>query len=58
MSSASVHDSQKLEDVLDANNTGSTVWADSAYRSKEIEASSPSAISKARSIDAGPGLSR
>jgi IS5 family transposase len=35
---ASVHDSQKLDDVLDKNNTGRTVWADSAYRSAEIEA--------------------
>ena len=38
VSSAAVHDSQKLDDVLDANNTGSGVWADSAYRSAEIEA--------------------
>ena len=38
VSSASVHDSQKIDDVLDANNTGSAVWADSAYRSQEIEA--------------------
>ena len=35
VSSASVHDSQKLEDVLDPGNTASTVWADSACRSKE-----------------------
>ena len=34
---ASVHDSQKFEDVLDASNTASDVWADSAYRSQEIE---------------------
>ena len=38
VSAASVHDSQKLDDVLDAHNTGSGVWADSAYRSKEIDA--------------------
>lgn len=38
VSSASVHDSQKLEDVLDGENTASGVWADSAYRSKETEA--------------------
>ena len=37
VSDASVHDSQKLEDVLDATNTASDVWADSAYRSQEIE---------------------
>jgi transposase, IS5 family len=35
---ASVHDSQKLDDILDENNTGRTVWAHSAYRSAEIEA--------------------
>jgi IS5 family transposase len=35
---ASVHDSQKLDDVLDESNTGAEVWADSAYRSAEIEA--------------------
>lgn len=35
---ASVHDSQKLDDVLDVSNTASDVWADSAYRSQEIEA--------------------
>ena len=31
VSDASVHDSQKFEDVLDASNTASDVWADSAY---------------------------
>jgi len=35
---ASVHDSQKLDDVLDKSNTGKDVWADSAYRSAETEA--------------------
>lgn len=35
---ASVHDSQKLDDILDASNTAKDVWADSAYRSAEIEA--------------------
>src|ERR1700693_5741557 len=34
---ASPHDSQKLDDILDANNTGSGVWGDSAYHSAEIE---------------------
>ena len=34
---ASVHDSQKLDDILDASNTAKDVWADSAYRSAEIE---------------------
>ena len=36
--SASVHDSQVVDDVLDPDNTASDVWADSAYRSAEIEA--------------------
>ena len=35
---ASPHDSQKLDDILDASNTGKQVWGDSAYRSTEIEA--------------------
>jgi IS5 family transposase len=35
---ASVHDSQKLDDILDRSNTAKDVWADSAYRSAEIEA--------------------
>ena len=33
-----MHDSQKLDDVLDLSNTGKGVWADSAYRSVQIEA--------------------
>ena len=35
---ASVHDSQVVEDILDADNTASSVWTDSAYRPAEIEA--------------------
>ena len=35
---ASVHDSQKLDEVLDKANTSNEVWADSAYRSIESEA--------------------
>ena len=35
---AAVHDSQVVEDILDPDNTASDVWADSAYRSAEIEA--------------------
>ncbi len=31
---AAAHDGARLEDVLDAGNTASDVWADSAYRSK------------------------
>jgi transposase, IS5 family len=34
---ANVHDSQELPNVLDSDNTGSGVWADSAYRSEAIE---------------------
>ena len=34
---AAVHDSRVLEAVLDADNTASDVWADSAYRSDEAE---------------------
>lgn len=34
---ASVHDSQELENILDKDNTGSGIWADSAYRSEEAE---------------------
>jgi IS5 family transposase len=37
VTNASVHDSQVVEDILDADNTASSVWADSAYRSAEIE---------------------
>lgn len=35
VTSASMHDSQKLDDLLDGANTASTVWAESAYRSQE-----------------------
>jgi transposase, IS5 family len=35
---AARHDSQELEALLDPDNTASDVWADSAYRSAEIEA--------------------
>lgn len=34
---ASVHDSQVITDILDGDNTASSVWADSAYRSADIE---------------------
>jgi transposase, IS5 family len=34
---AAVHDSQIIDDILDRDNTASDVWADSAYRSAEIE---------------------
>jgi IS5 family transposase len=37
VTAASVHDSQVVEDILDPDNTASDVWADSAYRSAEIE---------------------
>ena len=35
---AAVHDSQMIEELLTSDNTASGVWADSAYRSKAIEA--------------------
>lgn len=35
---ASVHDSQALGSVLDPDNSGDEIWADSAYRSQNIEA--------------------
>jgi len=35
---AAVHDSQVIDAILDTDNTASEVWADSAYRSAEIEA--------------------
>ena len=38
VTSASVHDSQVFEQLLDSNNTNANVWADSAYRSSEQEA--------------------
>lgn len=34
---ASVHDSQALGAVMDPDNSGDDVWADSAYRSEDIE---------------------
>ena len=37
VTAASAHDSQVVEEILDPANTASTVWADSAYRSAEIE---------------------
>ncbi len=37
VSEASLHDSQVFDDILDDDNTASDVWADSAYRSDEIE---------------------
>lgn len=35
---AAAHDGARLEDVLDADNTASEVWADTAYRSAKNEA--------------------
>ena len=34
---AAAHDGRVVDDILDENNTASAVWADSAYRSAEIE---------------------
>ena len=38
VSDAATHDSKVLDDILDGDNTTLGVWADSAYRSAEIEA--------------------
>ena len=35
---AAVHDNQAVDHLLMRGNTGAGVWADSAYRSKEMEA--------------------
>ena len=37
VTSASVHDSQMLENLLDENNTKQTIWGDSAYTGEDIE---------------------
>ena len=37
VTTASRHDSQELGALLDRDNTGKEIWADSAYRSKEAE---------------------
>jgi hypothetical protein len=46
---ASVHDSQKLDEILDKSNTGNEVWANIAYRSAETEAKLRSARSIVKS---------
>ena len=38
VTNAAVYDGAQLRNVLDRENTGSTVWADTAYRSKKNEA--------------------
>ena len=38
VTSASAHDGAQLRNVLNRDNTGSKVWADTAYRSKKNEA--------------------
>ena len=38
VSAANVHDSQLLDELLDAGNSSKAIWADSAYRSGEQEA--------------------
>ena len=49
---ASVHDSQKLDGLLNKGNTSAEVFADSAYRSTEIEANSGPAVTRAGLTDA------
>ena len=36
-SEASLHDSQKFDELIDTDNTASDIWADSAYRSEKAE---------------------
>jgi IS5 family transposase len=55
---ASVHDSQKLDGLLNTTNTSRNVYADSAYRRLRQKPSSMSAASKAASIAAHPGTTR
>ncbi len=43
VTSAEVHDSQVFEELLDETNSNGNVWADSAYRSADREATLPSA---------------
>lgn len=38
ITNASVHDSQALGSVLDPDNGGDEIWADSAYRNEDVEA--------------------
>lgn len=37
VTTASTHDSQVFEELLDSSNTADVIWADSAYRSQRIE---------------------
>lgn len=37
VTAASVHDSQRMKELLDKNNSNKRVWGDSAYRSKKTE---------------------
>ena len=55
---AAVHDSQKLDDVLDLSNTGKEVWADSAYRSAQIEVGLKAKGCRAVSTDARHAIVR
>ena len=49
---AAVHDSQELDGLLDEGNTCNDVFADSPYRSAEIEAKLRPAVTRAGFIDA------
>jgi IS5 family transposase len=49
-SAANAHDGARLPDLISKGNTGSGVWADTAYRSKKNQAFSPLVCSKAISI--------
>jgi len=55
VTNASAHDGAQLRNVLDRGNTGSTFWADTAYRSKTKSgwrrtAISPTFITRSRRV--------
>ncbi len=58
VSTASVHDSQKLDDVLDAHNTASGCGPTAPIAAKRSKRSSPRATSRAISIGAAAATSR
>jgi len=47
-SAANAHDGARLPDVVSKDNTGSGIWADTAYRSKKNEAFLAKGIARAR----------
>ena len=53
-----MHDSQKLDELLNKGNTSSDVYADSAYRSAETERKLKARASGAASTNAGDAIVR